>query len=907
MKLTWNKTCLSLFSSIYSGFSCKPPAIFPLSTSPLSNYTMLFGVKLQNETYAPWAEYYVDYDGLKKLLKENVLNDIDPSTSGWTEKDESNFAQLLDSQLEKVYSFQVSKYKELDSEISKLELQSENFLESIENGGKSELEAVKFQKKLEQLLSLTNELDHFSRLNFTGFIKIVKKHDRLHQGYSVKALLNVRMQSLPLNNISEDTSPYLFRISTLYSFIRDQLNANSLSTSLKESFNKLSTSGKLSSTPNTNLAGNHDSTYKVLKFWIHPDNLMEIKTTILRHLPVLVYNSNPGEDDDDDDEYSSDPTITSLYFDNRNFELYNNKLLKQLNKTPSVRIKWTGKLKNNPELTIEQKTFDYDTGKSDDVRLQLKEKYINDFIFPNHEQEDSINHLNDAFDDDDDDDDIRNLHSFKAKKQKKPFTLETYKKRLEKRGFEKSTIDKYVNDFTKLQDSITKEDLKPTLRTVFTRTAFQMPGDDRIRIGIDSDILFIREDSFDSKRPIRNPDEWHRKDIDSNIDNPYSLLRKGEFSKFPYSVMEIKIASSIFNNPNSKTLAWVNDLINSHLVKEVPNFSKFIQGISSLFLEDDSLDILPFWLPELEHDIRKNPEQAYKDSKNKKIKELQQAEVLKNLKKKIGKSVQPITDSGNIKLESIGEGEDLDIESSDDEDSLQLLPTSQQQQQQQQQQLLLQKGETSTLSTSSGILDTIAQRRKRKTNMAQLLMPVFVKSSKLDGYESEDEEIELPPGVIKPTQLIRQSGPVKVEAKVWLANERTFVRWLHVTTLLTALTFSIYSSVKSSHFPGMARDLAYIYFALTIFSAVWAFGIYHKRLELIKARSGQHLDGMLGPLILAVILILSLILEFYAGLKKWHGKSDAVLALVSGELNVDTANLNPLTRWTLSKLFSLVD
>lgn len=855
---------------------------------------MLFGVKLQNEIYAPWAEYYVDYDGLKKLLKENVLNELDPSQSAWSENDESNFAQMLDSQLEKVYSFQVSKYKELDSEISKLEMQSESFLESIENGNKSQLEPVKFQKKLEELLSLTNELDHFSRLNFTGFIKIVKKHDRLHQGYSVKALLNVRMNTLPLNNISEDTSPYLFRISTLYTFIRDQLNASSLSTSLKESFSKLSTSGKLSSTPNTNLSGGADSTYKVLKFWIHPDNLMEIKTIILRHLPVLVYNSNPKDDDDDDDEYTSDPTITSLYFDNRNFELYNNKLLKQLNKTPSVRIKWTGKLKNNPELTIEQKTFDYDTGKSDDIRLQLKEKYINDFIFTNNDAEDSIDHLNDEFDDD------SNLNSFHAKKQRKPFTLQTYKKRLEKRGFEQSTIDKYVNDFTQLQESIAKEDLQPTLRTVFTRTAFQMPGDDRIRIGIDSDILFIREDSFDTKRPIRNPDEWHRKDIDSNIDKPYSLLRKGEFSKFPYSVMEIKVASSIFNNPNSKTLAWISELINSHLVKEVPNFSKFIQGISSLFIEDDNLDILPFWLPELEHDIRKNPEQAYKDSKNKKIKELQQAEVLKNLKKKIGKSIQPTTESANTKLQSIVEGEDLDIESSDDEDSLQPLPVPQQQQ-------LVQRGETSTLSTGSGILDTIAQRRKRKSNMAQLLMPVFISSSKLDGYESEDEEIELPPGVVKPTQLIRQSGPVKVEAKVWLANERTFVRWLHVTTLLTALTFSIYSSVKSSHFPGMAKDLAYIYFALTIFSAVWAFGIYHKRLELIKARSGQHLDGMLGPLILAFVLVLSLILEFYSGLKKWHGKSDAVLALVSGEFNVDIDNLNPLTKWTLNTLFSLVN
>ncbi|GME82817.1 unnamed protein product [[Candida] boidinii] len=106
---------------------------------------------------------------------------------------------------------------------------------------------------------------------------------------------------------------------------------------------------------------------------------MEIKTSILRHLPVLIYNNFQ----DDDDEYTTDPTITSLYFDNNHFELYNQKLLKNLNKTPSLRIRWTGNLNDQPELTIEKKTFDYDTGESNDVRLNLKEKNINDFIFAN--------------------------------------------------------------------------------------------------------------------------------------------------------------------------------------------------------------------------------------------------------------------------------------------------------------------------------------------------------------------------------------------------------------------------------------------------------------------------------------------------------------------------------------------
>ncbi|KAH3668891.1 hypothetical protein OGAPHI_002646 [Ogataea philodendri] len=858
---------------------------------------MLFGVKLQNEIFPPWKDHYIKYDYLKRLLKENVIVSTEDSrhlglsseVSGWSEKDESTFATELDSELEKVYSFQISKYKELDEEISKLELQSEEYLKNLADKKAKEFDTRSFQKKLEELLSLAKELDHFARLNFTGFIKIVKKHDRLHKGYSVKALLNVRMKSLPLNNISEDTSPYLFRISTLYSFVRDQLGSSSLSTSLQNSIQKLSSSGKISTTPSASInnISQKEYGYKVLKFWIHPDNLMEIKTTILRHLPVLIYTN---QNDDDDDDYNSDPIITALYFDNNHFELYNNKLLKNLNKTPSMRVRWTGKLKDNPELILEKKTFDYDTGNSNDVRLSLKEKYLNDFIFSDEK-------------DDHDEMDFPVRHSSNSTNK---LTYDKYVKRLEKRGLPKETIDKLSSNYKELQEFIKKNDLQPTLRTVHTRTAFQMPGDDRVRITIDSDILFIREDSFDHERPIRNPHEWHRIDIDSSIEDPYSLLRKGEYTKFPYSVMEIKLANSIFNNPSSRTLSWINDLTNGHLVKEVPNFSKFIQGISSLFLEDDNLDILPFWLPELETDIRKNPEQAYNDSREKQIKQKEQDEILKNFKKKVSEAPNPATTSGTVHLDQIvEEHEDLDDNESSDEESTSTLarsaPASK----------LPTPTAENTLATSAATHESknvYDIPKKKKLNVASYLMPVFSKASKLEGYESEDEEIVLPPGVIKPKVLIRQSGPVKVEAKVWLANERTFVRWLHVTTLLSALTFTVYASVQSSHIPVVATNIAYIYFALTLFSGVWAYGIYMKRLELIKLRSGRHLDGVFGPLVLAVVLIISLGLEYYAGVKKYNEKH----ALVSAEGVLTTSNeevnaLHPVLKFWLQKIVNFVE
>ena len=97
-----------------------------------------------------------------------------------------------------------------------------------------------------------------------------------------------------------------------------------------------------------------------------------------------------------------------------------------------------------------------------------------------------------------------------------------------------------ANSVKKLLDFIKEYNLQPILRTTYNRTAFQIPGDDRIRIIIDSNLTFIREDSFDSHCQSETLNNEHRLDLD-NSKSPQQFLRKGEFVKFPFSTMEIKI------------------------------------------------------------------------------------------------------------------------------------------------------------------------------------------------------------------------------------------------------------------------------------------------------------------------------------------------------------------------------
>ncbi len=227
---------------------------------------MRFGRTLRNSIYEPWASNYIDYAKLKQLLRED-----DPLEEGreWTEDDEGRFVEeLVNVQLEKVNAFQVETYKSLRERTSDCEArlekeagaEAEGKQRSAQNDEQNEKKAEeqdeksqddsKLQNVLKELDGITkeiSELEKYSRINYTGFLKAVKKHDRRRGSrYKVRPLVQVRLAALPFN--SEDYSPLLYRyvtqlyitlqlvrikantdarISTMYSFIRQRVNGGS--------------------------------------------------------------------------------------------------------------------------------------------------------------------------------------------------------------------------------------------------------------------------------------------------------------------------------------------------------------------------------------------------------------------------------------------------------------------------------------------------------------------------------------------------------------------------------------------------------------------------------------------------------------------------------------------------------
>lgn len=278
-----------------------------------------------------------------------------------------------------------------------------------------------------------------------------------------------------------------------------------------------------------------------------------------QHLPVLVFNANKEFE-------AKDSAITSIYYDNPDtWELYLGRLKKSQG-AEAIRMRWYGDV-DTETIFVERKTHQEDwTGeKSVKARFNIKEKNLNGFL----------------------------------KGEILPATL--FEKARKDGKKPAKQIDEDERLAKEIQYSVIKKGYVPVCRSFYNRTAFQLPADARVRISLDTELTMVREDNLDGRR--RAGDNWRRMDI--GIDFPFSQLPPEDVERFPYAVLEVKLQTQAGQEPPE----WVRELIASHLVEAVPKFSKFIHGTATLF--PDRINLLPFWMPQMDVDIRKPVTQRF--------------------------------------------------------------------------------------------------------------------------------------------------------------------------------------------------------------------------------------------------------------------------------------------------------
>ena len=185
---------------------------------------MRFGKKLRNSVYPKWKSQYVDYAKLKGMLRENEEED-----SKWTEADESQFCdEILNVQLEKVAAFQEETFKSLEQRANACGDKLKDLAPAddkaktkgdITNGRFKEIEA-----ELDEIIVETEELKKYSNINYTAFLKIVKKHDRKRgNNYKIRPMMMMTLSKRPFNTES-GYSPLLNKLSMMYYAVRQQLD-----------------------------------------------------------------------------------------------------------------------------------------------------------------------------------------------------------------------------------------------------------------------------------------------------------------------------------------------------------------------------------------------------------------------------------------------------------------------------------------------------------------------------------------------------------------------------------------------------------------------------------------------------------------------------------------------------------
>ncbi|OCF54818.1 vacuolar transporter chaperone 4 [Kwoniella mangroviensis CBS 10435] len=854
---------------------------------------MKFGRRIKDSRYAEWADQYIDYGGLKKQIKSNLP---------WNDTAEADFIQSLKNELAKCEKFQREKSDELMLKITSLEKEVLGLVEKAglqdsddedEDEGRTpgdverhveshrdddagsdddddddnassdiSIDAIEerfreLEEEVAVLVADIHDLALFTKLNFTGFIKIVKKHDKL-TGFSLKPTFNKEfLERHPFYRMNYD--PLIVKLSKLFDLVRTRghpVEGDSSAGGSQNAFVRSTT-----------------------KYWVHDENIVPLKLAIMKHLPVLVFDPNK--------EFSkADSAITSIYFDNEDLELY----LGRLEKTEgaeAIRMRWYGDV-TGTTIFVERKTHreDWTGEKSVKERFTIKEDKMNEFLAGHYTMDDEFDAL--------------------VKKGKKT----------EK---EVEGMKQLANE---IQYAIITRKLRPVMRTFYNRTAFQLPGNATVRISLDTELTMVREDNFDGND--RTHGNWRRTDL--GIDHPFSTISPSEKELFPYGVLEVKLATKVGEEPPQ----WIRDLINSHLVEAVPKFSKFIHGCASLMPE--RVDLVPFWLPQMDQDIRK-PVSA----KSRVLIERPHSNAHSSASNATSAIHSPARSSQPSYHEPVSEGEEdeefmVQVAKNEDEHlrlppgaaaearaardfrekklrdeaHLQARPPTQQRAPSSstkpngdEDEGLPRRNSLNKYDPSLRI-DPLASADRFDKNVSlldakslkKLNEAVVARTGKgpsspgqgqggqadqqIDSedeheHEVDEEEDEGGNQVIYVDQFRAPPGkriavPVRVEPKVVFAAERTFLKWAHFAILLSGVSITLLNFINPRDSVGMISALL---FSLTALLAImYSGGMYAYRIIKLRKRMAINYHDKYGPTILCAALVGSVLVNLVLRLRE---------------------------------------
>ena len=706
---------------------------------------MKFGEHLRKALIKNYSFYYIAYDDLKHQLKKGLYD----NDGIWNNDLEELFLNALETELDKVYSFTKVKNTEVNRRIKESESyvyevvdalhRYENHDPSITNPPLEE-DFQDLEEELSDIIADVHDLAKFTRLNYTGFQKIIKKHDKTTK-FTLKPVFQARLNAKAFYKDNYDN--LIVKLSKLYDLVRTRGNP------VKGD----SAAG----------GGQQNFVRQTTKYWVHPDNITELKLIILKHLPVLVFNA--------DKEFEpEDSAITSIYFDNKDMDLYYGRLRKDEG-AEALRLRWYGGMKSE-QIFVERKTHreDWTGEKSVKARFALKKKKVNQFLSGE-------------------------------------LTASQVFEKMRKEGKKSpQEIDNLERLAKECQYRILKEKYRPVMRSFYNRTAFQLPGDARVRISLDTELTMVREDNFDGYD--RTHGNWRRMDI--GVDYPFPQLPEKDVCRFPYAVLEVKLQTQMGQEPP----AWVRDLVTSHLVEAVPKFSKFIHGGATLLT--DYVNLLPFWYTQMDVDIRKPKiQQEYGIRRNAPLR------------------IESSTSANELDEEELSGYSGSGVQFSNDINPLE-----------------------EDLEETSPLLFQNSHRSRQGNSFFNQLMSYFKDDREFTVKEGTNFDLN---GTFKDKLPKGKSicVPIRIEPKVYLANERTFLSWLSVGMLIGGVATALLNYGSNSTLTASIG-----FFIAALFIIGYSTYKYLWRVLMIREKKAVAYGDKFGPNMICGVIFLAIFINY---------------------------------------------
>ncbi|WPT18114.1 Vacuolar transporter chaperone 4 [Picochlorum sp. SENEW3] len=324
-----------------------------------------FGNYLETNQRPEWKPYYINYKALKDLIKlgaqeaatETVGQDGSPRETSLSvvrafrkqDSAEERFFKRLEAEVSKVGAFTAELVSSLRNKMSVLQAEVAKVVDKSRDDPEAEKQR---QALLEEAKKYADEflaLEKYVNLNYMGFHKILKKHDKNIPTAPCRQFYVAHLHNQPW--VQGNYSDLMVQLSVLYSQVRgDQL---------------------------AEAAGGSAQAFKrsTTKYWIKTDDVTAVKKIIIENMPVFVFNP---------ENYTGDSQlVNSVYFDNESLELYHGRLDKKPGAL-AIRIRWYGpnEPKGKSVCFVERKTHreSWKGEKSIKERFTLPEERIVPYI-----------------------------------------------------------------------------------------------------------------------------------------------------------------------------------------------------------------------------------------------------------------------------------------------------------------------------------------------------------------------------------------------------------------------------------------------------------------------------------------------------------------------------------------------